>query len=174
MQYYLKELQTLGQEPLSLAQTKSYLRLDAENEEENLSKIITASRQMAEEYLRLSLVRKRFALSINNLAHSYLRLPYGPILEVERIVLSSKKQEEMLCPENLYTLKDDRLIFHSPIIASNIEVYYQAGYVENSIPNSILQGMLMHVVSLFDARSGEVAMPKAAKALYQAYRRILL
>jgi uncharacterized phiE125 gp8 family phage protein len=150
------------------------LRLDGEGEEDNLSKIITAAREMAEEYLRLSLVHKKFVLNLNNLAHGEIRLPYGPILEVERIILSDQKHQETLCPENLYTLRDDRLIFHSPIMASSIDVYYQAGYVPNSTPKSIIQGMLMHVVALFDARAGEVAIPKAAKALYQAYRRILL
>jgi hypothetical protein len=42
------------------------------------------------------------------------------------------------------------------------------------IPAPIKQGMLIHLVSLFEARGGEVSMPVATCSLYQPYRKIML
>ncbi len=89
-------------EPITIKEAKSYLRLDSDYEDDNLIQMIRAVREAAEQYLRCSLVG----------------------------------DEKIAAP--------------------------------------IKQGMLIHLVSLFELRGGDVGIPSAVRALYNPYRKIML
>jgi hypothetical protein len=110
-------------------------------------------------------------LTCKNYVDKKLLLPYGPVQNIKLITLENDLGAKILNPK-FYDLSFDYLHFKTNIISPQISIYYQAGYTKDDLPESIKLGMLIHASSLFESRTGDIALPNATKSLYQPYCKI--
>ncbi len=165
-------------EPLTLAETKLFLRVDGDDDDTFIATLITATREFAEQYLRRSLINRTLKLSVDQVLESETRLPLGQVSSVESITAIAIDDSSVIVDTDDYYLKaaEDQLMLTQPIYAHHIEVEYVAGYGPDSadIPAPICQGMLLHLASLYDNREGATALPPATVDFLAPFREISL
>lgn len=172
MKYQINILNQSKIEPITLEDAKAYLRLDSDYENNNLIQIIKTTREAAEQYLRCSLIPKELLLVLSSNVNRKITLPYGPVIKIKSIILYNAGGGEDILDPKFYILNEDVVSFKIDISHQNIKIIYDAGYQE--ILSSIKQGMLIHLVSLFESRNGDMSIPNAVYGLYQQYRKIIL
>lgn len=135
-----------GQEPVSLADAKSHLRIDFSDDDSYLMRLITASRKAIENYCHISLVGKTITLTLkaeeelkSNYAQPYqvreqfneFELPYGPVRSVDAVTsIDSDGVTVIACDPNedyFITGKSFLSIKISNNFTNNILVY-EVGY----------------------------------------------
>ncbi len=163
-------------EPLSLAEAKLFLRVDATADDMLIETLIAAVREAAEQHLRRSLITRTLKLTTDQLLESATVLPFGPVTAIESITAIAVDESSVLVDTDDYYLlaAEDRLHLTQPIYAHRIVVEYTAGYGESDIdvPAPLRQGMLLHLAALYDNREGEAGLPAAAAMLYAPFREI--
>lgn len=165
-------------EPLTLLETKAYLRVEGSAEDTLIASLITAARHYAETHLRKSLVSQRWKVAFADYAPERVWLPRGPVremVEVTRIFLSG--ETETLDPAR-YRLESggDTVYFDGSVYAQSIEMTYETGYGQAAdVPKPICYGMLAHIASLYERRGdAQVALPGQSAALYAPFREVAL
>lgn len=164
-------------EPLTLAETKLYLRVDGTSEDTLITDLIVAVRIAAEEYLRLSLIEQTWKLTFEDYIDSSILLPRGPVVSISGVTLIDREGGATIVNSDLYELSADRryLALESDFYAHRIEIEYICGYDDaSSVPAPIRQGMLAHMATLFDGRETGASLPPATIQFYQPFREILL
>lgn len=158
-------------EPLTLAETKLYLRVDHPDDDQAILRLIQSAREAAEEYLRRSLLTQDWQIELEEGAHDTVSLPRGPvqsILAVERLSALGAPLETV--PTTHYRLDAARKnLVLNVSIADRLRIAYRTGNsTAESLPASIRQGLLVHVAALYE---GDVhGLPEHALSLYAPYR----
>lgn len=172
----LEEFTQPSEEPLTLAEAKLYLRVDAADEDTLIASMITAARRAAEQYLRRTLVSRQWKLAYDTDIPPELRLPMGPVTGIVRVTKVAEDASTEDVDASLYALNAARtaLCFDQVISAHRVEIVYQAGYgAAAAVPASIKQGMLAHLAELYDGRS-LATLPESAASLYYPHREVTL
>ncbi len=173
----LSEATPPATEPLTLAETKLYLRVDGTDEDSLISDMIVAAREAAEHYLRRSLITRQWTLAYNDCVSGRVPLPMGPVQSIVDVRMIAEDSTETIVDTSLYTLSAARthLCFSQSVSAHRIEITYEAGYgMAADIPYPIRQGMLSHIAELFDGRAAAGFLPDSALALFLPYREVTL
>jgi uncharacterized phiE125 gp8 family phage protein len=180
---YIKKLLTQsafpGSEPLTLAETKLYLRVDGSAEDALIANLITAARMTAEQWLRRSLITQSWKLTYQDFLPSQIRLPMGPVTSVQSVIVTQKDDSQQTISPSLYRLdaSHEHLCVESEIAGWQIDVVYGCGYGDSTaVPAPIRQGMLGHIAELYESR-GETdieTMPAQTARLYMPYRAVSL
>lgn len=166
-------------EPLTLAETKLYLRVDGNEEDNLIADLISAARDAAEKYLRASLVEQQWKISFDDYAPDTVLLAYGPVVSVESVTVIDRDGNAQTYSSGLYSLNagKDALRFDTMLYSHRIEIVYNTGYGNPSdIPTPIRYGMLAHIAAMHEQRGETVlaAMPKHSIALYAPFREVSL
>jgi uncharacterized phiE125 gp8 family phage protein len=165
-------------EPITLAQAKTFLRIEHAADDEPITRAITAARQAAEQYLRLALLTQTWDYAIANPCSGWIALPVGPAQSVVSVTLTAADLTTSVVAASNYRLSVDgcALQLTPSLSAEKLAVRYIAGMATSiaEIPPTIIQGMLHHLSVLMENREGEVALPMQAIACYQPYRRVSL
>lgn len=165
-------------EPLTLSETKLYLRVDGTAEDSLITDLITVAREHAESYLRRSIIDQSWRMTLEDYAPTCFRLPMGPVRSITSISLVDNEGGVIALSSSNYELKTDQdeIELTEMVYAHMIQITYATGYASSSdIPKSLRYGMLSHIASLFECRGeGEVVVPKDALALYSGHKEILL
>lgn len=164
-------------EPLTLEQAKLYLRVDHDDEDDLITKLITVARQAAETYLRRSLLTQSWVVAFDDYAPAEILLPRGPVQEITSVKIIAQDGGQTVVSAAAYYLSAGRekLCFSASPIGHIVEVLYVTGHADTEdIPEAILQGMLAHIASLYENRPGSVALPAASRGLYNPYRAVSL
>lgn len=164
-------------EPLTLEETKLYLRVDSEDEDDLITSLITVARQAAETYMRRSILTQSWVVAFDDYAPAEVNLPRGPVQEITSVKLISQDGGESIVSSATYYLSAGRekLCFNASPIGHIVEILYVTGYEDASdVPAAIKQGMLAHIAELFENRPGSVALPASARGLYNPYRVVSL
>jgi uncharacterized phiE125 gp8 family phage protein len=159
-------------EPLTLAETKLFLRLDAADVDALVTRLIAAARQAAEEYLRRSLITQSWSLAFDDSAPMLVDLPMGPVQSITSVVSTAQDGTPTNVAANQYLLGAGKrqLFFASPVIGNIVSITYVAGFgAAASVPEIIKQGMLHHIAAMFEGRAVTV-LPETSRALYAAWR----
>lgn len=159
-------------EPVSLAEARLFLRLDATDEDALVTSLIAASREAAEQFLRRNLITRVYAVTLAEQAPAVLELPLGPVRSIDAVTLTDREGGETALSSAVYTLNPAGCIaFDARPTAHRITITYTAGYGDDpeDVPASIRQGILIHVARMFDAR-GDGALPREAQALLSPYK----
>lgn len=165
-------------EPLTLAETKLYLRVDGSAEDTLITDLISVAREHAESYLKRSLLTQTWRMVLEDYAPEALRLPMVPLQEISEIRLVAQDGTSSVFSDTLYTIDavNEGIRFLTTPYSSSIEIDYVAGF-ENAadIPKAIRYGLLSHIAYLFDNR-GETsaALPQDSILLYQPHREVML
>jgi uncharacterized phiE125 gp8 family phage protein len=158
-------------EPLTLAETKLYLRVDHADDDTALGRMIQTAREAAEAYLGRSLMTQDWQLDLAEGLEDAVWLPRGPvqsILSVQRIAETGTVLETL--PTDVYHLNPPRTFLLPHLsIAEAVRIVYRTGYAAaEAIPAAIRQGLLIHISALYEGVGG--GFPDACAALYASFR----
>lgn len=166
-------------EPLALQETKLYLRVEHDDEDDLIEQLIVAAREAAEAHTGLSLITQTWQLSIADSVSCNVSLPHGPVQSVSSVVLTDRDGNETPLAAAAYRLNAarDGLTLVSAQLAWRIVITYVAGFgaAADDVPASLKQGMLAHIGALYERRGdASVSLPAQSQALYAAWRRVRL
>jgi uncharacterized phiE125 gp8 family phage protein len=166
-------------EPLTLHESKHYLRIDHENDDALINHLIVTARMHAENWLRRSLISQTWKLGYDDGLPACVSLPMGPVRHINNITIVHKDAATTVVDSNRYHLNSAKtqLMLDSSITGFHIEISYDAGYGDSSddLPAPVRQGMLCHMASLYENRGEDiVAIPQQAYTLYMPFREVLL
>lgn len=174
----LKRTTEPASEPLTLAETKLYLRVDGSEEDALINECISAARQYAEHFLKRSLITQSWKLVMDTAFPQQLLLPMGPVQAVTSVVTFDETETQTIVATSLYCLNaaQDALVFSQAVSGHRVEARYQAGYGNAAdIPKPVRQGMLIHIAQMYENRGEQnLPIPVSALALYQPYRWLVL
>ncbi len=166
-------------EPLTLGETKSYLRIDHDDEDSLVGDLIVTARMHAENWLRRSLISQAWKLGYDECAPMKISLPMGPVSAITSVTIINRDNSSSVVSDECYSLNSamTMLRFDIPLHGFQIEVAYDTGYGATGahVPSPIRQGMLNHIAVLYDARGeGNSAMPEQSVSLYMPFREFML
>lgn len=166
-------------EPLTLAETKLYLRVDGSEEDSLIGDMITSARMMAEQWLRRSLMTQGWKLTYDYGTPECVWLPMGPVASVDSVVVTPCGGGAITLVTGQFRLNAarDRLWLLDGFCEGKVEISYTAGFGDASaVPKPIKQGMLAHVAQLYESRGEGVAEPFPAQSagLYLPFREVRL
>ena len=179
--YRLVETSPPAIEPLTLDETKTFLRVDQSSDDNLISSLITAARMFCEGYTGRSLITRSYSLYLDRWPgarlirpfdserrHLYpvadaIVLPYPPLLSVTQINIYAADNSS--CAFNAANYFVDtagaRLVLNEGVVPplplrviNGIEVQYTAGYgaTEDDVSALLRQGILQLIGYLYENR----------------------
>jgi len=165
-------------EPLTLAQAKSFLRIEHTADDDAITRSISSARTFAEHYLRLALLPQTWEYARANPESCTLRLSFGPAQSITSVTLVAADGTSTTMNAANYRLSVDgfAVIFLNVPTAENVVVRFVASTAATAadVPAPILQGMLHHIAVMMETRDGAAPLPMQSVACYQPYRRVSL
>jgi hypothetical protein len=146
-----------GTEPITLTEMKNYLRVDYSDDDDLITSLITAAREVIEKYCGISIVEK----TVNLVWPAYepiLQVPYGPVQSYTTLTIDDEDVDE---PED-NTLRED---------AGELVMEYVAGY--DTVPQAIISAIKELTAIYYGNRGTHVEMPKHLKIILEIYNRNL-
>jgi len=166
-------------EPLTLTETKLYLRVDHNDEDAPINDLIVAARMVAESWLKRSLITQTWKLTYDDCLHDETPLPMGPVASITSVVIVNRDNSSQTVNVDEYYLNaaKNKLIIEGSLVGFKIEISYSAGYGSASfVPKPIKQGMLAHIAYMYDERGNgcNASLPDLSGMLYMPFREISL
>jgi len=163
-------------EPLTLSETKTYLKVLNSSDDALITSLITTARKAAESFLHSSLITQSWKLSYDKYAPSCVLLPMGPVRSITSVTAIARDNTSATISSSSYYLSggNRKLIFDASPIGQRVEIVYVAGYGSSAanVPSPIRYGMLAHLATIYDGRAGAQNLPKQAVDFYMPYRGI--
>lgn len=184
-------LEPPAEEPVSLAETRQFLRLDAADEDDLLAMLVTAARLLVEAASGRCLVDQHWRIALDRWPRTgEIRLPLAPVSAILAArVYDSAGTAQQVAPGvlTLDRAADPPLIRISQGVAEpgrahgGIEIDVVAGFGPNAaaVPAPLRQAVLRLAARWFEER-GDVAsrdaasLPRPIAALVAPYRRVKL
>lgn len=165
-----------AEEPLTLGEAKSYLRVEHSDDDSLIGQCISAAREAAEAFMKISLVTQSWKISFNDRAPMRIALPLGPVQSISSVILTDESGASTTVASSSYFLDASRnyLVLQDVLEEHEITISYSAGFGgADNVPFSIKQGMLQHIAQMYENRGG-AALPAAALALYRPWQTVRL
>jgi len=179
---YLERITAPAAEPVSLSEAKEHLRVisSATEEDDLITSLTSAARELCEDISRRSFVTQTLELTLDAWPVDFIQLPLRPIASITSVKYTDSNGDEHTVASTNYILSNDRLFLASgyswpsdslqPFGA--IKVRYVAGYGDAvAVPNKYKQAILLTVGHWFQNREAVVLgdtpkeLPLAVKAL---------
>ena len=174
-------------EPITLSEAKNFLRVDHSDDDTLISALITASRQMCEEYTRRILVTTtideyfdKFPMNRWENLSNLIYLSRGPVASITSVKYVDEIGSEVTITSDQYiidTISEPARIqstagwFAAAGVVNQVIVRYVVGTDVSSIPKPLIQGMMLLISDLYDQRNDRVkALPTASEYLWNPYR----
>lgn len=174
-------------EPITLSEAKNFLRVDHSDDDTLISALITASRQMCEEYTRRILVTTtideyfdKFPMNRWENLSNLIYLSRGPVASITSVKYVDEIGSEVTITSDQYiidTISEPARIqstagwFAAAGVVNQVIVRYIVGTDVSSIPKPLIQGMMLVISDLYDQRNDRVkALPTASEYLWNPYR----
>lgn len=173
------------QEPLDLDTVKEQLRIDGDDDDALLLRLITPARMMAEHILGRVLITQTLAYTLDAWPDtSWMALPKPPVQSVTSVAYIDSAGDSQTWDSAEYTVSlDDWRPRLAPVYGGSwpsprgqldaITVTYVAGYGDTGldVPGPILQAMLLMIDKMFGSDCGgtepESGAPLALLSLYR-------
>ncbi len=171
-------------EPVTVAELKTYMRLDTSAEDDLIEGFITAVREAAEEWLGRSLLSQTITMSLDFWPNEVIRLPRPLLISVTEIrTLDESDSETTYSSSNYYvrTIPEpgEIALIQGASFPENTErdhggyeIEFVAGYGTSAsdVPNSIRQGIKLWAALIYENRVPIKDPPKISKSLMSFYR----
>jgi uncharacterized phiE125 gp8 family phage protein len=171
-------------EPWTLAEVKSYLKIDDSNEDTMLSTLIKGARMVAESYLNQGLITQTVTEKLDRLDNPTIYLSVSPVLAVSSFQYANSENTTATFAATDYVVdtfsKPARLNLGYgktwPTLYGNINdvtITYTVGYGTESsaVPFQIRQAILLMVADTYENRQDYVRkLPTASQYLLDQYR----
>lgn len=164
-------------EPVTVAEAKTFLRIDGTVEDALIGDMIKAARIGAEQQTGLSLITQSWTLAYDDCPPPYVSLPHGPVQSITAVRAIDESEQITTVAASSYHLSADKeqLNFESIPSAYRVEIEYVAGFGNGAsdVPADIKHALLIHVAWLYEHRDS-IEPPAASALIYNAYRTIRL
>jgi uncharacterized phiE125 gp8 family phage protein len=171
-------------EPWTLAEVKSYLKIDDSNEDSMLNTLIKGARMVAESYLNQGLITQTVTEKLDRLGDPTIYLSVSPVLAVSSFQYANSENTTATFAATDYVVdtfsKPARLNIGYgktwPTLYGNINdvtITYTVGYGTESsaVPFQIRQAILLMVADTYENRQDYVKrLPTASQYLLDQYR----
>jgi uncharacterized phiE125 gp8 family phage protein len=175
------------EEPITLTEAKNFLRVDHDDDNNLISALITAARQMCEEYTRRILVTTTVdeyfdEFPTNNWSglSNIIYLSRGPVASISSVKYVDEIGSEVTVPRTAYVadviseparIQSTAGWFSGAGVVNQVIVRYVVGSDVSAIPKPLIQGMMLVISDLYDQRGDRVRrMPTASEYLFNPYR----
>lgn len=150
-------------EPITLAEAKAHLRLDASDEDALLATLIRAAREHLENTTGLALISRTFRLYLDDWpASRVIAIARGPVRTIENVTVYDADGVAVALDVSGYLLDGEarpaRLVLPERRAAgraiNGIEIDFTAGFGESGadVPDTLKRAMLLHVAAMFELR----------------------
>ncbi len=104
-------------EPLTLSETKDFLRIPHDDDDSRIADMIITARSLAEQWMKRSLVTQSWKLTFADSIAGTLRLPMGPVQSITSVISTSAGDVSTAIPATAYVLSagKDSLVIDSII-----------------------------------------------------------
>ncbi len=177
-------------EPIGLAETKAWLRIETTAEDELVGTLIASARLVVENLTRRFMVAQTWRIVLDDVTSGDVRLPFSPVRNVLVRVFDAAGAPT-IAPAQSYSLTaeggDTRLRFSSTPPqpgrrTGGVEIDVEAGFAANAqgVPAPLRQAMRLLVARWYENRGDVEAdadisrTPAAVAALVAPYRRVRL
>ena len=170
-------------EPLTVAEVKTYLKVDSSAEDTLLAVLIQAARESVEKYCRIAVIEQEITEYYPRFLFYGLRLSVSPLVSVDEVTyIDAGGTEQTLLPAvyGVYPEIKPPMVFLTygqtfPTTRSQpnaVKVVYTAGYEDaDAVPAAIRQAMYLMIADWYDNRSDNVrTMTTASQILLNQYR----
>ena len=180
-------------EPISLAEAKAHLRIDADDEDALIGQLIVAARMFAERNLGLALITQGWSYFLDFWPRSScVTLPTSPVQSVSAVILHDGAGGSTTLDADDYAVdvlsQPARLVLNGatpPVVARALnafEIAFTAGYGDaaSDVPAPIRQALNLLVAHWFERREpvvlgvGATEVPSTVAGLLLPYRRVRL
>jgi uncharacterized phiE125 gp8 family phage protein len=157
-------------EPVTLVEAKNFCKIDIGTDDDLLTSLIIAARQICEAYTGVGFV-SHSAVANLSIKNDAMYLPYGPTGSINQV---TNKDGDVMVLDIDYevggnTFKWIRLL--SNYMTSEITVDYSTGYEE--LPNVLKTAILNQVYFMYDNRAqGIDSIGPIAKMILNPYKRV--
>ncbi len=169
-------------EPVSLAEAQKYLRIEAGEEENLISSLITAARLLIEAQTARVMITQVWTLRARCPASGKIPIPLAPVIRVQNVrragqggaLLDISEEQYEVAAENGQTA-----ICLSPGSSGRFTIEFEAGFgaQPGDVPQPLRQAVMQAVAAWFEERGAAPApagLPPAAVALIAPYRKARL
>lgn len=182
-----------AQEPLTLADVKAHLRIDATNEDVLLASLMLTSRLHIEAVLDLALVTQSWMMVIDKWPPGdWLEIPMSPLQSITAVRVKTSASTTVVVPPAHYSVeissKPPRLVWTNAartgpgVAAGGIEIDFTAGFgaTAASVPAPLKHALLLLTAHWYEHRdpseigSPSARIPEAVSDLIQPFRKIRL
>jgi hypothetical protein len=160
------------QEPLTMDEVRSYLRLSGEHEDGLLSTLMAAARAHVETITGRALLKQRWQMDLRPPyplssplvrrmeKHIVIQLPKPPLLEIESLTVNEKAI--------LFTQEEGKVILSTRFWDEAIRISYWAGYGETgtSLPPDLKMAVLMATRCFYDHQEADLPLLKPFNVLH--------
>ena len=160
----VREVSVSSTEPLSLAEAKSHLRVDIDDDNTLISALITAARQYCEKYCNRSFIQHTYRADLPWFCHS-ITLPLGPVQSITHI-----KYYDTSSPSVLTTLATSVYALNYDTVRRNhgaswesayprfdaVQITYVSGWKDNSSPVGVGESVPQAVLAAIKILVGEM------------------
>ena len=180
-------------EPISLAEAKAHLRIDADDEDALIEQLIVAARMFVERSLGLALITQGWSYFLDFWPRSScVTLPIAPVQAVSAVILHDGAGGSTTLDADDYAVdvlsQPARLVLNGatpPVVARALnafEIAFTAGYGDaaSDVPAPIRQALNLLVAHWFERREpvvlgvGATEVPSTVAGLLLPYRRVRL
>lgn len=164
-------------EPLTVIEVREALGIEAHDVSQDhfITKLIVDARQMAEDYLRRSLVTQTWQLQYDQYVPHKVLLPKGPAQSITSVKIISQDWSENNLDPKAYWIHSakDMLYFDAVPMGKIVQIHYVTGYgMPEEVPENIRQGLLVHVAMAYQGHNSDGGLPLMVADLYEPYKKV--
>lgn len=171
-------------EPVSVAEFKTFARLDHDDEDAALTLMLQAVREATEKYLGRALLEQTIYYTMDKWEGSEIELPYPPLLEVEGVFTRESDGTWTEYDAGNYfvvtegipgsiVLKVGAVAPDAPEVdAAGYQIRYTAGYGDaaEDVPSAIRQAILGWATVAYNTRAVTIEPPPEVRSMLSLYR----
>lgn len=190
MTWELRLVADATDEPVTLEEAKAHLRVDVTDDDDLITALITAARQMVEMVLRRALLSQDWELRLDAFpASDTLEIPLPPLQSIAAITYTQQDGTSVTFAATEYTVDTGstpgRIALNSGAswpgdslsALGGVQIAFTAGYASaDAVPQAIRQALLLLVGHLYENREAVTdtktlqTTPLAFEYLLQPYR----
>lgn len=165
-----KVLRIDPQKIFSIEETKNYLRISNDYDDLLIGNLIEFAIDFAENFTSLTIKTRLIEFTSNRQNTKVFLLKYNPVLQIENIALVKGNVEEEVKD---YQIDEELWMLQLPkcLQESILRVQYIAGFTPEALPQSIKQGILLHVSQMYDRSEQTNAISDEVRSLYLLHRK---
>lgn len=173
--------------PLTLAEAKEYLRVDHNDEDATITRMISAATGYADGpdgFLARALIDQTWELTLDAFPLREIRIPLPPLIEVVNVFYDDGAGVQQILSTASYSV--DKINEPGWIVPvgswpatfdgiNSVRVRFRAGYVDASqsppvgeVPEDIVQALLLYIDTMFDERATHIVGQSVTQAPWSA------